>query len=181
MNYTITNGTLRMVDDELYHYGVKGMRWGIRRDEKYLAARRRNIAVRRARDEYEMSDRSKSDVARRKQAIRKARSDYKSRMAEVDAILKKATDEKQLASMQKTVATKRVNDIPHSRVQRGLKLVNNLGTAAVIAGTAVSTAITLTTPIGAVFAGEFIASAAVNAAATAGAGWLVDHLLDKTL
>lgn len=38
----------------IYHYGVKGMKWGVRRDFRVLANNRRNKAIKEAKRDYNL-------------------------------------------------------------------------------------------------------------------------------
>ena len=74
-------------DGELHHYGVKGMKWGVRRDYRVLANHRRNQAVRDAKKDYREGKISKSD---RKEAIKKAKNYTKDFKKETKAQFKNA-------------------------------------------------------------------------------------------
>ena len=41
-----------MMNNELYHYGVPGMKWGVRRDTRIIANHRRNVEVGKLKERY---------------------------------------------------------------------------------------------------------------------------------
>lgn len=92
-NYTIVNGQL-VSTDELYHYGVKGMRWGVRRAEQRLAtAKGERDLVRKMNKTY--MDNSRRRAAQEAEAANKISKRYG------DAVRKHG--EKRVAKDQKKV------------------------------------------------------------------------------
>ena len=73
-------------DEELLHYGVRGMKWGIRRDVRVLANHRRNQAVKDARNKYHSG---KITNEKKRSAIRKANFEKKKYMSDMNETLKK--------------------------------------------------------------------------------------------
>ena len=60
MNYYVCNGQF-VSESELYHWGIKGMKWGVRRyqneDGTLTAAGKKRVAKREARGKYAMTKR----------------------------------------------------------------------------------------------------------------------------
>lgn len=123
-------------EDELMHYGVKGMKWGVRRDVELIANRRRNDTVRKAKNDYEMG---KIDKSKYKSLKKQANVDKKSYMNKVkkDFESKSKADQYKMSTQIKTQAIK---NVPHRRLKKGLKLINHVNTAYNIASVGLTAA-----------------------------------------
>lgn len=125
-------------DNELTHYGVKGMKWGVRRDTELLANRRRNVAVRKAKQDYkdgritEQQKKQKiaSANAYKKDFLKKTKTEFES--------ASKSKQEKMSMDLKKQAA----NEVPNRTIHKGVDIVNkaitgyNIGSLAVSAASA---------------------------------------------
>ena len=98
MKYTIIDGELYRTD-ELYHHGVKGMRWGVRRKpKKSNADLKKDIARKKLENEHAQQ------LAANKQAARQRRAQAKQAKAQIRAQDKKARIQARLESVKNRTA-----------------------------------------------------------------------------
>lgn len=135
--------------DELQHYGVKGMKWGVRRDVELVANRKRNAAVRKAKNSYETGEITKAQY---KSAKKQAKSDKKDYMKNVKKDFEGKTKAEQY-KMSQNITKQAINNVPNRRLKKGIKAVNTALTVANI-GEGVLTAAAFVT------AGPAVAAAA---------------------
>lgn len=163
--------------DELQHYGVKGMKWGVRRDVELIANRQRNQSVRKAKDAYEMG---KIDKSKYKSLKKQAKADQKAYMKKVKKDFESSSKAEQYKQSE-AIKSKAIKDVPYRRLKKGIKAYNAICAASNIAGTGLGV-------LTAVAAGSAAAPAAAVAlgvtAVGATAGYLgkkyvVDKVVDR--
>ena len=159
---------------ELYHHGVKGMKWGVRRDARLLANSRRNQRVRAAQAAYKSGKLTKDQ---RNKEIEAARQDKKKTLSKVENDFAKAKTDSDRSRLERDLANKTTKEVPRASLKRGASVVNALfgGMNAASIGVASASMIM----INPAFAGVAVASAAVGIAAEAGYRYVVQLGLDK--
>lgn len=172
-NYYINNGRL-VSEDELYHYGVKGMKWGVRRDVRLLANSRRNDRVRSAKRAYKEGKITKAD---RKKAIKAANLEKKEYIKQTKERFANAGTKAERKELKRDIANKTVNSVHHATIKRGAATVNALIGVASVGTMGVSAAIGAAAAPA--LAGVVIGSNAVGIAAEIGRYRLVRMGLDK--
>lgn len=160
-------------NDTIYHYGVKGMKWGVRRDARVLAAHRTNEAVRQAKNDYREGKISKSE---RKTAIKKAKNYKKEYKKELKSQFKNA-DRKERKQLNKDIVNQAKKEVGARRLKKAATSFNRATTVATLSGSAVA--------LGAGFvAAPALAPLLAGSAAAATAGalgkqWIAQKLIDK--
>ena len=142
---------------ELYHHGVKGMKWGVRRERNQLVRRTKRDLNMLADNLYQKEKdnlRSKRDHGADKDYIKsekqRIKSEYKQHKqmikSETKAAKKSSSVEEARAKFQK-VRNQAMSDIPNYKLKRGLRTANTLlnglrtGALAVTSGMVVAGAV----------------------------------------
>ena len=159
--------------DELQHYGVKGMKWGVRRDVELLANNRRNAVVRKAKRDYRDG---KISSEQKKTAIRKANADKKTYMEKVKRDYENTTSKTKKEKIDNNIR-REASKIQNRYVIKGLKAYSavsagyGIGTMAVTAASAA-----LANPAAAAVLGVTAAGYTVG---QLGAKYVRDRIIDK--
>lgn len=157
--------------DELQHYGVKGMRWGVRKDIRILANSRRNEAVRKIKFNYKQG---KIDKETRNASIKKANTKRNQEMDKMADTVKKAATYEQRRKAEKAISNQALKEVSSHKVKKGATFVADIVTGYRIgasAGMAIGGAITGNLPVAAI--------GVASMAGEAGARYLVNMGLDK--
>lgn len=125
-----------LVTGELCHYGVKGMKWGVRRDARILANHRRNVSVRKAKERYE---RGKITKERRAMEIREANAIKKETLNNYKKQFKNAKNDAERERLGRNITKQALAEVPDIKVKRGLAVVTQTLGAVGIGKTAVQT------------------------------------------
>lgn len=158
--------------EELQHYGVPGMRWGVRKDIQLIANRRRNSSVREAKARYKTGQISKETRdARIKQANAKKKTDMDSMTKKVAKSMK---DYDSMVKAERDIAKTAAKEVPNHKVKKGAAFALDVVSGYRIGGMAVTTAIGIGT------ANPIVTLAgAAGLAAEAGARYVAGIGLDK--
>lgn len=159
---------------ELYHYGVPGMKWGVRRDARILANSRRNNRIREARDAYKAGKITKEA---RDEEIRSAKRDKKKELDRTKEQFAKAKTDAERERLESDIRNKTTKEVSNVTLKRGAYAVNAMLGVANTASIGLSTVPLLS--INPAFAGAIVASAAVGVAAEAGKRYVIGLGLDK--
>jgi len=167
-NYILTS------NGKLYHHGVKGMKWGVRRDARLLANSRRNKRVRNAREDYK-SGKITKDL--RDKEIAAAKLDKKKMLAKIKDDFSNAKTAGERERLGREITNKTLKEVPKASLKRGASTVNALFGGLNAASIGLSTyAISFVNPA---FAGATIAAGVVGVAAEAGYRYVLQLGLDK--
>jgi hypothetical protein len=161
-------------DGELYHYGVPGMKWGVRMDARILANNRRNRRIREAKVAYKAGKMTKEA---RDAEIQSAKHDKKKMLNETKERFVKAKTDIERQRLASDIRNKTTKEVPNVTLKRGVHVVNALFGGVNAVSTGVSAAAMVM--INPAFAGAAIASAAVGIAAEAGKRYAIQLGLDK--
>ena len=161
-------------DGELYHYGVPGMKWGVRRDARILASSHRNKRIREAKAAYKAGKITKET---RDAEIQSAKHDKKKMLNKTKERFVKAKTDVERQRLAIDIRNKTTKEVPHATLKRGAYVVNALFGGVNAVSTGVSAAAMVM--INPAFAGVAIASAAVGIAAEAGKRHVIQLGLDK--
>lgn len=163
------------MENEIYHYGVPGMKWGVRRDTRILANHRRNVEVRQLKDKYRSGKMTKEQYS---SAVKGADAKKKKYMTDVENQFRNAKNDAERNKLGENISKKTVKEVPNATVKRGVAVANQLFGTYNIGSTAVTTAgLAIANPA---FAAAYLGAGAVTVAAEAGYRYVTRKLLDKT-
>ena len=99
----------------IYHYGVKGMKWGVRRDFRVGGDNRRNKAIQEAKRDYKQG---KTTKAERKAAIKKAKNYTKTFKKETREQYKNAKTRKERKELSKQIVKQAKEEVGLKRCEK---------------------------------------------------------------
>lgn len=168
--------TQQYYPDSLEHYGVPGMKWGVRRNIRVLANRRRNVAVKDIKNDYETGRITKGQKQDR---IKAANAKKKTEIQRMRKRVDRAAVNGNLDKVKQDIAKQTIKEVPAHTLKKGLTTVNKLiggyNTAGIVGTGLIGAAVA--PPL----AGAFITSAAVGAAAEIGAQHVRQMLIDRVI
>ena len=161
-------------EEYLSHYGVKGMKWGIRKDVKLIANAKRNRQVRRIKDDYE---RGRISIQQKNTSIEKANKEKKRYITDMEKRYTNAKSQRDVDKLNREVSDTAIKEVNNRRLKKGVSIAGHvmtgLSVADVTAGAIMASTIM---PVAAPLA---LTSAAVSAAAAVGLNALGQMGLDK--
>lgn len=163
------------MNDEIYHYGVPGMKWGVRRDTRILANHRRNVAIDQLKDQYRSRNITRQQY---RDSIRNVNLRKKQYMTDVENKFRNAKNNTERTKLSKDISITAIKEVPNITIKRGLAVVNQIFGAANI-GTTAYTTIGLAT-LNPTFAAAYIGAGVVSTAAEAGFRYVTRSILDKS-
>lgn len=158
----------------IYHYGVKGMKWGVRRDFRVLANNRRNKAIQEAKRDYKQG---KTTKAERKAAIKKAKNYTKTFKKETREQYKNAKTRKERKELSKQIVKQAKEEVGLRGVKKTATTLNKAATVSMISGTTVAlgAAFVASPGLAPLIGGAYGA----NIAANLGRQWITQHIIDR--
>lgn len=163
------------MNNELYHYGVPGMKWGVRRDTRILANHRRNVEVGKLKEQYRSGNITKQQY---KDSIHNVNLRKKNYINDVENKFKNAKNTDERTKLGKNIADTAVKEVPNITVKRGLAVANQLlGTASI--GSTAYTAIGLAA-FNPAFATAYIGAGVISALSETGFRYMTRSVLDKS-
>lgn len=160
--------------EELQHYGVAGMKWGVRKDAYDLANHRRNQAVFEAKRQFKRGEISKE---KKKATIREANQTLKKSNSVLKAEYKVAKKQGRKKEFQKNIQQQARDEVRNKTALRVGRTLNAMTTVGTLAG--VASGATVAMVASPAVAGLALGAAAVTTATTAGKHYLVNKGLDK--
>ena len=159
--------------NELYHYGVKGMKWGVRNDITSLANNRRHRAIKKIKGEYRKGLISKQQ---KKNKIKSENIKKKKYIEDTERKFEKSSINKQF-KMESDIHKQAVSEIPNYKIKNGVRRASQILTGYQIGSTSVVGALgMLAAPS---LAPLYISSIAGTTAAAIGRDWVVQNITDK--
>lgn len=157
-------------NEDLVHYGVLGMKWGVRRNARLLASSRRNKKIRKANEDYYNE---KIDKSTRDARVKKAKIERDKVLEDTKAKVKNSS-ERELKKTSDELKSQVAKEVSNYQVKRGMAYANEIFTKynAVSYGVVAAAGVASANPALAAAGAVGIAS---SAAYGAGRNWVLDR------
>lgn len=121
----VLNTSTMSEEDAVQHYGVMGMKWGIRRYQKELAWKKRNSAMANVAADKRTGKISKEEAKSRRHVIK---GELKSDLAKNKAYVKslKGSDKSEVKKIYDTTKEKATREIPYNRLKKASRALTNI-------------------------------------------------------
>jgi hypothetical protein len=129
------NTYILVPNDELCHYGVKGMKWGVRRDARIIANHRYNQARKYIKDERRLGE---IDSTQKKSKIRDAKLERKKFMTDVEDSYRNAKTANEIQRLDKKISKMALKEVPNIKVKRGAAMIDRINSTLAVAGTSLA-------------------------------------------
>ena len=163
-------------NDELQHYGIPGMKWGVRRNIRTLTYHRRNQSINDARLNYKKGNISRSE---KRAEIKKAKHNRKLESKQMLRSVKSAKTREEFKNAKQNISKQAVSEVPLNTVKKGATTVNKL-LAGVNTGTTLGLGLGLAaTAATGPLAGIALTASVVGASAEVGAHYLIQKGINR--
>ena len=111
------------MDEELYHYGVKGMKWGVRRTPSQLG---HTTGTKKKKSGSSVLSKAKTAISNRREASKQKKAEASARKSQKKKRLSEMSDDELQAQIKRLELEKRYRDLTPKQTHRGRDFVTGI-------------------------------------------------------
>lgn len=181
MDFVAYSAAFNSHQNAIMHYGVKGMKWGVRKDAQLLAERQYNVEKKDLKQQLKLNKIDRSTYRMKKKRAKYGMLSEKYRTNKF--IKENKKDQQALYDKYMELHSKAVKDIPHYKIKSGAKtagrILGKIGTIAAVSAVPINLFMPTAEALRTATMGEFIASYLGLSAIGSGAAYVGSRKIRK--